>query len=114
MTHTLVKDTANVTVLDGDAIPLLPAHSVVIPALCIGVIPHGVALDSDGEDPSWVLMVPEPSALLAHGLMVMTQAVEDGDVITVVFNITSKEKRLLKGECVSRLVKVPGAAWVRA
>ena len=114
MTHTLNKEKGTEE-LNGQAIPLFPAHSILIPALCVGVIPHGVSLDTSweeaGDESSWVMLVPEPGALLAHGLLIVSGPVPDGDVTTTVFNLTNEEKRLRRTECVSRLVKMTGASW---
>lgn len=113
MKHTLTKDLGNVR-LEDVAVPLLPLHSIVIPALCMGRIVHGLVMvtDWDNEDePSWVCLISEPNTLTTHGLWIESGPVYDGEIITTVFNLTNVEKRIRKTDVVSRLVRIPGAMW---
>ena len=111
MIHTLTKEFMGSVILGEESLPLHPIHTLVVPALCVGRIVHGMDLLSSGSDPSWVCLVPEPETLIRHGLLVESGPVDDGIVVTTVFNLTNTEKRLTKRDCISRLIKIPGAKW---
>jgi len=99
---------------------LYTPHSVVIPALCQGRIPHGVLLESSytaqsGEiadtTHSLVALVPDPLVMVTHNLLVQTGPVDDGDIFTYVFNLSNEQLIIRKWESVSRLVRLNGSIW---
>jgi len=96
----------------GDVPILLPVrNSVAIPALCVGVLPHGMELTLDDSLQSWVMLVREPGMLTIRGLWIDQGPVKTGPITTTVFNMTNQEVRIRKGEVVSRLLRVQGARW---
>jgi len=113
MTHTLLNSKGDSWSLDTLPVKLFPERTVVIPALCTGVIPHDITLRTAPADYtlSWVMLVSEPGVLFNEGLLVVSGPMNDGEVTTTVFNLSNKEKRLAKSVCISRLIKVPGATW---
>lgn len=110
--HSLTQEFMGTVMITGEPVPLAAVHSVVIPALCMGRIPHGLTLDLDGGEESTILLVREPGALLVQGLLVEQGPISAGAVETVVFNLTNSEIRVRKGVVVSRLIRVLGSRWV--
>jgi hypothetical protein len=85
---------------------LLPAsYSIYIPALCLGRIPHQGLLRREYTD-QHVWLVRLPGSLLSTCLLVDQGPVDDGEIETVVFNLSNKGFRLKKGEAVSKLILI--------
>ncbi len=99
--------------LGSTSYPLKAMHTVLIPALCMGTIPHGIVLETSTWElsPSLVMLVSEPLAMISHNLIVAQGPVDDGDVVTYAFNMSNEALRVRKGEVVSRLIKISGVSW---
>lgn len=117
MIHSVIKEDGGGThyVLD-TPYRLEARHTLLIPALCLGTIPHGIVANSrmtdTGDQHSFLMIVGEPDVLVSHNLIVCPQPVPNGDVVTYVFNISSQQLRIRKGEVISRLVRVLGSVWI--
>jgi hypothetical protein len=86
----------------------------------MGIVPHGVALETIAEVPiesifmpinSMVWLVREPNTMVSHNLIIDQGPVMDGDIFTSVFNLSNSQLRIRKGEVVSRLVCIQGVTW---
>jgi hypothetical protein len=94
------KDGPAIAYLQGSSMPLKTSRSIDIPPLCTAALPHDISIETDGV----VLLIPEPSVFLEHGLFVGVCVQPTGVVSTSVFNVTGHAVRVRKGEVVSRLV----------
>jgi hypothetical protein len=83
--------------------PLVVPKTIEVAALCFGLIPHEVRLEL-GE--SAVFLLGRPGTLLDMSLLVSSGLMDDGDVSTVVFNLSNKAVRIRKGSIISWLVEV--------
>ncbi len=108
-----------------DSVPLKAMHSLVIPALCQGIVPHEFELTTDicfedpkeyrvDEEKTAIWLVPEPGLMTSRNLIVLTGPIEDGPVLTHVFNLSNEQLRIRKGEVISRLVLVEGHIWEKS
>lgn len=82
---------------------LTAAHSVSIPALCLGQIPHDYTVR---EERLWVVRVP--GVLVDRSLLVDQGPVwaSSTKLCTQVFNLSASEQIIHKGESVSMLVRI--------
>jgi hypothetical protein len=88
-------------------------HTVIIPALCLGTIPHGVHLESSCSGAAcFVMLIGEPDLIVSHNLIVVPRPVPEGDVVTYVFNLSNSQLRIRKGEVISRLIRMLGTSWI--
>jgi hypothetical protein len=92
--------------------PLLVAYSVIIPALCMGMVPHYTVFSVDEDNTNWgvsVWIVREPYVMETHNLIVDQGPILPGEIFTRVFNLSNKALKIRKGEAISRLMLVAGS-----
>lgn len=64
-------------------------------------IPHGLYASGATD---LAVILPLKGAFMDRSLWVGVERVEDGEIITHVFNMGEKRVRLVKGDCISELV----------
>lgn len=87
-----------------DGVVQLPApRPIFLLPLVYTTITHGLYLS---ELEGLALIIPIKGVFISRCILVGVERVTEGELITTVFNLGSKELRLAKGECVSELVLV--------
>ncbi len=80
---------------------LLVDKTIIIPPLSIGRIPHDRDLRANGCS---VYMFSQPNTFSMLNLLINPRPVEDGEVITYVFNLSNQPVKVRRGDIISRLV----------
>lgn len=84
----------------GEQFTLDADRTVIIDTLCTAIIRHNVYIKTKGL----VWIVRKPGVFLTQTLIVDSGPVDDGEVLTYVFNFGAERIHMGKGEAVSRLV----------